>query len=80
MVNSPNELAEGVFRALRKVPECHLRIIELANEAVTPTGELDYEFLIDHQPDLNLAEAEAESYSKATVSARQALARIKCAK
>jgi len=71
---SEKEDIERVVGALQSVPEKKLLIIEIANEAAAPSGELDYDKLIDRQPDVNLAVAEAKAYSNATQRAIKALA------
>lgn len=61
---------------LRQVPEKRLAVFDLANELLDTDGEINAEAAAAHQPEINLAIAEAESYARATRSAVEALRRI----
>jgi len=67
---------EKVVSALKKVPEKHLLIIELANRIPLRGGDLDPTVLADMIPEINLATAEAASYGGQTIQAIDALVRI----
>lgn len=66
---------DRVVRALRKVPEKRLLIIDLTNQ-LARKGELDMDALADRQPEVNLAVAEAKAYGQATSRAVEALKRL----
>jgi hypothetical protein len=55
-----------LIRILKAVPECHLRIIDLAREAVKADGFIDLELISFRQIELKEAVAEAEAYAEAT--------------
>jgi PRTRC genetic system protein C len=63
----------GVVSILRSVAECELRVFELARELRTPAGLLDVDAAGQRDPDLALAQAEAERYAAATQRAAIAL-------
>jgi PRTRC genetic system protein C len=65
-----------VVAILRQVPEKQLAVFDLAAQLVDADGELNVEAAAMRQPEINLATAEAESYSRATRSAVEALRRI----
>lgn len=65
-----------IVTILRRVPESHLAVFDLAAQLVDAEGELDAEAAAMRQPEINLATAEAESYARATRSAVEALCRI----
>ena len=65
-----------VIRALRKVPEKRLLIIDLTNQLTLPNGDLDVDELARRQPEVNLAIAEAKTYGNATIRAVEALNRL----
>src|SRR3954453_3570283 len=65
-----------IVTILRRVPEAHLAVFDLASQLVDADGELDAEAASPRQPEINLASAEAESYARATRSAVEALRRI----
>lgn len=67
---------DKVVRALRKVPETRLLILELVGEVVRPDGQVDYDLLAEKQREVNLAVAEAQAYSKGTKRAIESLSRI----
>jgi len=71
------ENIERVVRALEKVPETKLLIIELANSIPIINGEFDYEVVADKKLDINLAIAEAKSYGSHTLLAVDALVRLR---
>ena len=71
-----SEDIERVIASLKKVPEKHLLIIELANSAPRKDGELDYEELANIQPEVNLAIAEAKMYGSQTLMAVDTLKRL----
>jgi len=67
---------DKVVNALRKVPEKHLMIIELANSIPIRGGDLDPTVLSDMIPEINLATAEAVAYGGQTIQAVDALVRV----
>jgi len=66
---SESEDIERVIASLRKVPEKHLLIIELANSAPRKGEELDYDELVNIKPEVNMAIAEAKMYGAQTLMA-----------
>ena len=70
-----SEYIEKVICALKKVPEKRLLIIELANR-FTKDGGLDSDGLAQHQPEVNLAIAEAKMYGSHTLVAVDTLKRL----
>lgn len=66
-----------VVDALKKVPERHLLIIELANSVPRVNGILDVSVLQEMQGKVNLATAEAKAYGSHTLQAVDALVRVK---
>lgn len=74
---SEAEDIEKVVRALQKVPEKHLMIIELANSIPLRGGDLDPTVLADMAPEINLATAEAVAYGGHTINAINALTGIR---
>jgi hypothetical protein len=74
---SEAEDIEKVVRALRKVPEKRLLLIELANRIPVKGGEPDYDELAKIQPEINLAIAEAKMYGAHTIMAVDSLKRLK---
>ena len=62
-----------VVRALEKVPETYLLLVELARDTVTEDGLLDIDRLCEIPKEVNLAVAQAVAYTKGTDRARQAL-------
>ena len=70
-----SEYVERVYRALKKVPQKHLLIIELANRFAS-SGVLDYAGLAEAQPEVNLAIAEAKMYGAHTMVAVDTLKRV----
>ena len=71
-----SEDIERVVSTLKKVPEKHLLLIELANRAPRKDGELDYDELANIQPEVNLAIAEAKMYGAHTLRAVDTLKRL----
>ena len=65
---------DDLTRVLKEVPECRLRLIELARETVGDDGTPDPEKLGFRRKELEEAIAEAEAYVKATREAVQCLA------
>lgn len=65
---------DKVVRALGKVPETRLLILELARDLVNADGQVDYDRLAEKQREVNLAVAEAQAYSKGTKRAIESLA------
>lgn len=74
-MNEP-EYIEKVVCALKKVSAKRLLIIEMANR-FTKDGELDYDGLAQHQPEVNMAIAEAKMYGANTLVAVDTLRRLK---
>ena len=70
------EAIEKVIRALKKVPEKRLMIIELANSIPIRGGDLDPTVLSDMIPEINQATAEAVAYGAQTIQAVDALVRV----
>jgi len=73
---SESDNIERVIDSLKKVPEKHLLIIELANSAPRKGGELDYEELAGIQPEINMAIAEAKMYGSHTLRAVDTLKKL----
>ncbi len=71
-----NESIEQIVKALRKVPERKLLIIELANSIPLKHGDLDVDVLREMQPQVNLAIAEAKAYGAHTLQAVDTLVRL----
>ncbi len=74
---SEAEDIEKVVRALKKVPEKRLMIIELANAIPMKNGILDMKVLAAKQREVNLAVAEAKAYGSRTIMAVDALIRLR---
>lgn len=68
---------ERVVRALQKVPQKKLLIVELAWKVLDGAGQLDYQKVIDQQRHINLALAEADAYCRATDRAVRSLKALK---
>lgn len=62
---------------LRAVPPKRLAIFVLARELLDERGDLKLEEAARHQPEINLATVEAESYTRATQAAIRALRGIR---
>jgi len=71
------ENIDRVVKALEKVPETRLLIIELANTLPLVNGEFDYYQLADKKLEINLAIAEAKSYGTHTIMAVDSLVRLR---
>ncbi len=71
-MSEPEDI-QKVARALLKVPETNLLLIELARDVVTEDGELDIDRLSEIPKEVNLAVAQAVAYTKGTDRARHAL-------
>ena len=71
------ENIDRVVKALEKVPEKKLLIIELANQIPLINGQLDYAIVSDRQLDINLAIAEAKAYGSHTIMAVDSLVRLR---
>jgi len=67
---------DKVVRALSKVPETRLLLIELAREVVNETGDLDVDKVKEKQREINLAVAEARAYAKGVKRACDVLSRL----
>jgi PRTRC genetic system protein C len=65
-----------IVQILRDLPSCNLRVFELAEEVLQPDGTFDVEAAARRQPELALAEAEANAYARATQSAVNSLRRL----
>jgi PRTRC genetic system protein C len=61
---------------LRRVPARELRVFELAVALLLPDGTLDVDAAGRREPDLALAQAEAEAYARATQRAVASLRRL----
>jgi len=78
-MNEPENINK-VISSLVKVPEKHLRIIELANQIPIKYGELDYAEVAERQLEINLAIVEAKVYGTHTIQAVDALIRLQSRK
>ena len=65
-----------VVAILRHVPGRELRVFELASALLLPDGTLDVDAAGRREPELALAQAEAEAYARATQRAVDALRRL----
>lgn len=65
-----------VVAILRRVPEARLRVLELAAELLDQQGELDLDAAAARRPEINLATAEVEAYTRATHQAVEAIRRL----
>jgi PRTRC genetic system protein C len=65
-----------IVQILRRVPSCNLRVFELAAVVLQTDGTFDVDAAARRQPDLALAEAEADAYARATQSAVNSLRRL----
>jgi thioredoxin-like negative regulator of GroEL len=73
---SEQEKIGKVVAALEGLPEKRLLIIELANQLTGADGMIDFQKVADRQPEVNLAMAEARSYSGAAEDALNALVKL----
>jgi len=71
-----SEYLERVYSALKKVPKKNLLIIELANRYLKD-GVMDFTGLVEAQPEVNMAIAEAKMYGAHTMVAVDTLKRVK---
>ena len=71
---------ERVVRALKKVPEKRLLIIDLANSIPIKHGMLDIDVLVEKKREINLAIAEAKAYGARTIMAVDALVSMRARK
>ncbi len=71
------ECIERVVRALEKVPEKKLLIIDLVNQIPIVNGDLDATEVSNRQLEINLAIAEAKAYGGHTIMSVEALVRLK---
>lgn len=74
---SESENIKLVVRALEMVPPKNLKLVDLINQYIGKDGRLDYKTLSNITPEVNLAEAEASSYVRATESAIRTLMVLK---
>ena len=65
--------SSDLIRVLREVPECRLRLIELAQKVLKDDGSLDWEQLAFRQKELQEAISEAQAYVSMTGEAVQCL-------
>ncbi len=65
-----------VVAILSRVPETRLRVLELAAELFDQAGELDLDAAATRRPEINLAIAEVEAYTRATRQAVEAIRRL----
>lgn len=65
-----------ILGILRRTPEKHLRVFELAPELCDPDGHLDLDAAGRRGPEIDLALLEAESYARSTRAAVAALRRL----
>ncbi len=72
-----SEAIDKVVKALLKVPEKRLLIIELVNSIPIKNGNLDLNVIEARQPEINLAIAEAKVYGSYTIKAVDSLIRLK---
>ncbi len=66
----------NIVAVLRHVPETRLRVLELAAELLDDNGELDLDAAAIRQPEINLAVAEVEAYTRSTRQAVEAIRRL----
>lgn len=67
---------DRVIAALEATPEKTLLIVELTRELVGADGQIDHDRAAQRAPDVNLAVAEAEAYTRATARAIDALCQL----
>jgi PRTRC genetic system protein C len=68
--------ASRILAVIQGVPEKTLRVCELARELLDSNGDLDLDAAAGHEPEINLAIAEAQAYCRATEQAVAALRRL----
>ncbi len=66
----------SVVEILRRVPEKHLAIFDLAHDLIAPDGEVSFDLATARQDELTLAVDEAEAYARATRRALETLQRL----
>ena len=66
-----------VIAAIRRTPEKRLAVFDLARSCLDASGEIDEARLTERQPDLSLANLEADAYARATRRAIAALRGIR---
>uniref|UniRef100_A0A6M3XMN4 Uncharacterized protein n=1 Tax=viral metagenome TaxID=1070528 RepID=A0A6M3XMN4_9ZZZZ len=69
-------MIEKIVAALETVPEKNLLIVELLNQVTSAEGKINYKRLKAEQTRVNLAVAEAKSYSNATINAVEAVKKM----
>jgi len=67
---------ELVIEALKKVPEKRLLIMDLVWQVLDDNGQMDFTRVVDKQPEVNLALAEANAYAQATQRAWMGLIKL----
>ena len=75
-IGTKGRRAPDVVAILRRVPETRLRVLELAAELLDDSGELDLDAAATRRPEINLAIAEVETYTRATRQAVEAIRRL----
>jgi PRTRC genetic system protein C len=66
----------NIVDILERVPVCELRVFQLASVLLLPDGTLDVDGAARHEPELALAQAEAEAYARVTQRAVEALRQV----
>ncbi|MDD5411133.1 MAG: hypothetical protein PHF31_06920 [Methylobacter sp.] len=77
---SAQEDIEKFLRALSRVPETKLTLLDLARKCVDDDGKLDYSKVRNNQAEINLAIAQAQIYGATTAQAVVALRSIRSRK
>ncbi len=72
-IGTKGSRAPDVVAILRRIPETRLRVLELAAELLDDGGELDLDAAATRRPEINLAIAEVEAYTRATRQAVEAI-------
>lgn len=62
-----------LVQALKEVPECRLRLLEIAREVLNEKGVLDTDLAANRSKEIAEASEEAEAYAKETHDAVQDL-------
>lgn len=65
-----------MIAALRQVPEKKLLLFDFIRSVPVAGNELDADVLVDRQPEVNLAIAEIESYTRQTQACIETLKRL----
>jgi len=68
--------SDDIVRILKGLPECRLRLIQLANEVIGEDGGIDRLKSIYHAKELEEAINEAKAYSRATREMVQCLMKM----